>query len=192
MSERRSVRVCSRCGAAISDASKYTALCPGCRAQAKRESVTRPRTCATCGKVFPGGPRARYCPECRVERRREADRRQKSQGSVRKLGSLDICQRCGQPYTVTGGRQRYCPECAPDAVREAVAPQKRAQATAYAHKNRKALLSGVRRCVICGSPISGERAKTATNTCSEECDVKRRRLRQYEADVRRGRKRSKP
>jgi hypothetical protein len=73
-----------------------------------------------------------------------------------------------------------------------VAPKKREQAKAYNHKHRKALMEGVRRCVICGQPIGGERAKTAVNTCSTACDQRRRKLRQYEADVRRGRKRSKP
>ena len=180
--------MCSRCGASIPDATKDTALCPECRAQAKRESVVRPRACRTCGKVFPGGPRAWYCPECRAERKREADRRQRERGRARKLGSIQICERCGKPYPLTGGRQRYCPDCAPDAVREAVAPKKREQARSYAHKNRRTLLSGVRRCVICGAPIVGERAKAATNTCSEACDAKRRRLRQREAVVKRGRK----
>lgn len=192
MSERRSVRVCSRCGAVIPDATKYTALCPQCRAQAKRESVTRPRTCQTCGKGFLGGPRARYCPACRAERKRqrEAERVHKDQGSVRRLGSIQTCERCGAPYTLTGGRQRYCPDCAPEAVREVVAPHKREYARGYdpGHTKRRALMEGVRRCVICGAPIVGERAKTATNTCSEACDAKRRRLRQREADVRRGRK----
>ncbi len=152
----------------------------------------RPRICSTCGKTFLGGPRARYCPDCRLERRREQDRRQKAQGSTRKLGSIQVCERCGAEYTMTNGRQRYCPDCAQEAVREAVAPHKREQAKAYDHKHRKTLLEGVRLCVICGKPITGDRAKTAVNTCSPECDAQRRKLRQYEADVKRGRARNKP
>lgn len=154
----------------------------------------RPRTCSTCGKTFLGGPRARYCPDCRLERRREQDRRQKAQGSTRKLGSIQVCERCGAEYTLTNGRQRYCPDCAPDATRESVAPKKREYARNYdpGHAKRAALKAGSRLCVICGKPITGDRAKTAVNTCSLECDAQRRKLRQYEADVRRGRKRNKP
>lgn len=193
----RSRRVCSRCGAPLSEGSgKHTALCPDCRAAAKRESVTRPRTCAVCLRTFLGGPRARYCPTCREERRREQDRIRRSSagGPRRKLGSTDTCERCGAPYTVTGGRQRYCPDCAPDAVREAVAPHKREQARRYDpdHAKRRALHAGGRLCVICGAPIPPERTGTAVNTCSQECDAKRRKLRQYEADLRRGRKRNPP
>lgn len=193
MPEHRSLRVCSRCGVPLGpDDAKYAALCPDCRAQAKRESVMRPRTCQQCGKSFLGGPRAQYCPDCRLERRRERDRLHKAQGSARKLGSTQICERCRKPYQLASGRQRYCPDCAPEAVRESVAPIKREQARAYDHKRRKALQEGVRRCVICGAPITGDRAKTAVNTCSPECDAQRRKLRQYEADVRRGRNRNPP
>lgn len=191
----RTIRVCSRCGTPLGpEATKYTTLCPECRTQAKRESVTKSRTCRTCGGTFLGGPRAWYCPNCRIERQRETNRRHKATGSDRKLGSIQTCERCGQPYTLTSGRQRYCPDCAPEAVKEAVAPKKREQARNYDpdHSKRRARHAETRRCVICGKPITGDRAKNPVNTCSEACNEQRRKLRQYEADVRRGRERNPP
>lgn len=32
-------------------------------------------------------------------------------GAIRKLGSIDICQNCGEKYTVQSGLQKYCPDC---------------------------------------------------------------------------------
>lgn len=71
------------------------------------------RICRTCGVSFPGGPRAWYCPDCRLERRRISDRKRKKEGTIRPLGSKDICQNCGAEYTVESGLQKYCPTCQP-------------------------------------------------------------------------------
>lgn len=75
-----------------------------------------PRTCRACGRVFDGGPRAWYCPACREERKKQAYRQyrqRKAAGNTRPIGSIDLCEICGKPYTVEGGLQRFCPDCAP-------------------------------------------------------------------------------
>lgn len=76
------------------------------------------RVCKECRLEFEGGPRAYYCPTCRAERTRERDRLHKQKlrsggADIRKLGSIDTCERCSKPYTVEGGLQRFCPECQP-------------------------------------------------------------------------------
>lgn len=72
------------------------------------------RTCRQCRASFQGGSQAYYCPSCRTERTRKAyaeHKRRKRQGKTRTLGSIDICERCGKPYTVNAGIQRFCPDC---------------------------------------------------------------------------------
>lgn len=79
------------------------------------------RTCRTCGTVFSGGPRAQYCPECRVVQKAYANsthRANKRDGKVREIGSIDICERCGNAYVVKGGLQKYCKNCGRDAWKE--------------------------------------------------------------------------
>lgn len=104
--------------------------------------VVKDRVCRQCGAVFQGGPRAWYCPACREERRHDADRRHKSKGTMRPLGSTDICTVCGKPYTVKSARQKYCPACAYEAVRAVDRPESRAwnqshKDTYYPAKNAK-------------------------------------------------------
>lgn len=183
---RRTSRFCAKCGAALpEDASRDAALCDMCRKAVKQGAVIRPRTCKQCGVGFLGGPRASYCPACRLERRRAADRRHKANGAARKMGEQYPCQRCGQLYTLTGGLQRYCPACAESAVKEAVSAHKRQRTAPRPPRVRPALI-----CEVCGKPIpEGRRTKA---TCSDACDAYRRRLRQYEADIKRGRNRRPP
>lgn len=69
------------------------------------------RLCRSCGAIFSGGPRAWYCPNCREERKRATDRELKRNGSVRKIGNIDICQNCGQKYIIKSGLQKFCPDC---------------------------------------------------------------------------------
>ena len=77
------------------------------------------RICRECGISFEGGPRAWYCPECRYYRRKELNlKRRKSGGTRRKLGSSDVCERCGAVYIVRSGLQRFCPKCAPINAKE--------------------------------------------------------------------------
>lgn len=178
--------LCAKCGAPLpEDATRDTALCSACLKQVKQGSVLRPRTCKQCGDSFMGGPRASYCPDCRLERRRAADRHHKSAGSCRKLGQPYPCQRCGQLYTLTGSLQRYCPDCAEIAVKEAVSARKRQRTVPRQPRVRPSLT-----CQICGQPIPEDRRTKAT--CSDACDARRRRLRQYEADIKRRRTRNPP
>lgn len=79
------------------------------------------RTCQQCGVSFQGGPRAWYCPDCRLQRKNQttADyRNRKRAGKVREIGSIDICQNCGEKYVVNSGLQRYCKKCAPEMIKE--------------------------------------------------------------------------
>lgn len=112
--------ICKYCGRHFNGEPDALA-CPECVETRKRQ-VVRPRTCQTCGVVFMGGLRAWYCPTCRAERKRQQGRASKErarQGKTRAIGSTSHCERCGQPYAVTGSLQRYCRACAPEATRQA-------------------------------------------------------------------------
>ena len=180
------IRKCPRCGNTF-EGVKQQLLCPHCRAAAKSAPTFIEHVCKTCGAVFIGGPRATYCPECRQERKKQQKKISNSKqraGLTRKLGSTDICERCGQPYTVMNGLQRYCPACAPVAIAEKVKPSKVARAAVHSQEKSK-----IRRewkqngtiCVICGKPFTS----TGSNTCSETCAAERRRQWQRSADAKR-------
>lgn len=77
------------------------------------------RACQDCGRVVRMHIRSKRCPECQQAAKRASDRahaQRRRQGLSRLIGSTDLCQRCGQPYTVTGGLQRYCRSCADLAI----------------------------------------------------------------------------
>ena len=77
-------------------------------------SRLKPKTCTICQNEIIGGPMAKYCPACRAERIRQRDRekhQRKLAGTIRKLGSIDLCVICGEKYTVNNGTQKYCPAC---------------------------------------------------------------------------------
>ena len=145
--------------------------------------VVKDRACRQCGATFLGGPRAWYCPSCRLERRREADRKYKAHGTSRPLGSIDLCEVCGEPYTVNSSRQKYCPVCAPDAVRAVDQAQSRAwneqNATPEYRRALRDKAAISRKCVICGAEF---RPKTPSITCSPECsqELKKRRALYYD------------
>ena len=185
-------RLCARCGAEIRDPTQDTKLCGSCRLEAKRASVKKERTRRRSGASFPGGPRAWYCPDCRRERAKESKTRIRRTGPVRPLGSVDLCEVCGKPYTVNGSRQRYCPDCAEEAVKAVVRPHK----AAYMREDPEQVkawkdpLRGSRtRCVICRKVFT---ANTKTNTCSEGCADVLRRWSQAERDWRRGHRKTRP
>ena len=69
------------------------------------------KTCNTCSVEFVGGPTAKFCPECRAERIRQRDNKRHATGPARKLGSVDLCKRCGKKYEVIGGHQKFCADC---------------------------------------------------------------------------------
>jgi len=161
---------CKYCGAEY-EGDPGSSACRDCVAKNKM-STLRPRQCRECGCSFMGGPRAWYCPTCRDIRQKEADRRFKRNGPQRPIGSTDLCECCGQPYTVNSARQRYCKECAPGEVRKAcnelsrrwneanVTPEERREI------RKAANVSGV--CVICGKEFS---MRPAATTCSAECSA---------------------
>lgn len=186
------LRNCKKCGKPYETDRPDTIFCPACSEAYYKSAPIRDRVCRQCGVTFSGGPRAWYCPTCRAERRREAGKRNKKTGTARPLGSTDICKRCGKEYIVEGGRQMYCKDCAEIAVKEKVREHKRE----YNAENRDALNDHKREvrvdrkvCVICGAVFD---ADTPTVTCSDACAAKLRKLRQDEADIRRGKRKSPP
>lgn len=184
------LKICKRCGRNYEAIGSDGYFCPECSAEYFRNASVRDRTCRECGKTFPGGPRAWYCPDCRAERRKEYEREWRKKTPARKIGSTDICQRCGKPYTVEAGRQKYCKDCAEIAVAETVRAHKKAynaerKDTIQLHKQIMRSYRNV--CIICGKVFDAE---TPRVTCSKECDKKRRKLRQDEADIRRGQRKS--
>lgn len=69
------------------------------------------KICITCGIEFIGGTTAKFCPDCRAERIRQRDSKRHVAGPMRKLGSIDLCERCGKSYEVVSGNQKFCPSC---------------------------------------------------------------------------------
>lgn len=170
-------RVCKYCGRAF-EGDPAALACPECVEKRKHQKM-RPRKCISCGTIFDGGPRAWYCPACRAERRRETERAYKERakaGKTRLLGSTAYCERCGKPYTVTGGLQRFCPACAPEAIRQT----KNALSTAWnathtspeQRREERRIHAAPIPCVVCGTFFVPH---SAAITCSPECAAKLRR-----------------
>lgn len=139
-----------------------------------------------CGAEFEGYPRSKYCPVCQKIEKAEASRKSKQRkksGTTRAIGSIDICQNCGQPYTVTGGLQKYCPDCAEKVTKENIQSHKRtynADRAEQLNAHKDEMRSNRRVCVVCGKTFD---SRTRTITCSPECakiraDQMRKRNRQ--------------
>lgn len=130
------------------------------------------RICKICGRTFSGGPRAWYCPECRYERRKEQDRLAHGRGPRRKLGAIDYCEVCNNPYIIRSGTQRYCPECVP----ERYAETDRKQGLEYYNTNKEQInqkRNGKRgtplveiTCAVCGKIFLG---RSNHKCCSDAC-----------------------
>jgi len=139
-----------------------------------------------------GYPKSKRCPSCQSDVNRKRGAAFHREGAARKIGSTDICQRCGAEYIVEGGMQRYCKACAPTAVRENVLKQKRRYAAENAGRvapKKAANRSYNKVCTICGKVFD---ADTPTVTCSPACAEKLRYLRQADADFRRGKRKTPP
>lgn len=138
------------------------------------------RPCMDCGKLLRMHIKSKRCPECQ----RAADRannlrhlRNVRSGSSRKLGSTDLCARCGQPYVVNSGLQRYCPACAPQAWRDNDRATSRAQAleklrdpsfcAARNAARRSDYKATPRICKVCGAEFLPHAPRQ--KTCSEAC-----------------------
>ena len=89
----------------------------------KREGSICEHTCPTCGKTFTGFVGQKYCPDCADPI--EAGRRRSYyfDGPPRKIGSEQICEKCGKAYVMTGRRQRFCPDCSPYLRRKSAPPK---------------------------------------------------------------------
>ena len=181
------LKKCKRCGVTFESPSYDVYMCPSCAAEIRRESVVRTRICRECGSSFPGGPRAWYCPGCRAERKK-AQKKAYNNRPARPLGSVDICQNCGQEYIVRSGRQIYCPNCADSAVKEKVNAHKRQYMQSNKEKfapHKAEMRSNGWVCVVCGKVFDKD---TPTVTCSEECAKKLKKINQDNADIKRGKR----
>lgn len=156
-----------------------------------RCNMIQDRVCKACGATFQGGPRAYYCPKCRVIRKQEAKARYLNRlksGDVRRIGSIDKCDRCGSPYTVESGLQRFCPPCQPIHAAE----HDRQTALEFYRQNQKKInpVRNIRRrkrdnrCVMCGKFFA---TSDGRNTCSPKC--KRLRGNQLQREHRERKKR---
>lgn len=136
------------------------------------------RKCTVCESLFIGGPRAFYCQSCRreiyLDRQKEYNRRRKN-GTTRKLGSIDKCERCGKDYTIIGSLQRFCSECKPIHYKEYDRVTSLKFYHKYKHKinpirNEKRRI-GLIKCVECGKLFDPQ--GTCRRYCSKECKRKR-------------------
>lgn len=181
-------RICKNCGAEFEAKTKFIVVCPTCHDKIKHTPTIVGKTCKECGRLFNGGPRAWYCPECRRERQLKTKREYNKRGSVRKIGSTDICERCGEPYVVNAGRQKYCSDCAKTAIYETIREDKLRHQAKY----REGHPDGRRTqtvCIICGKPFM---ATKSTLTCSAECAKEAHRRALCRADIKRGKRKSPP
>lgn len=181
-------RICKNCGTEFEAKTKFIVVCPCCHDKIKHSPTIVEKTCKECGKAFNGGPRAWYCPECRKERQLEAGREHRRKGSGRKIGSTDICERCGKPYIVNGGNQRYCTDCAKVAIYESIRENKLQYQAEYREKHPDGRKTQTV-CIICGKPFV---ATKSTSTCSAKCAKEAARLSQNRSDIKRGRRKSPP
>lgn len=185
---------CQKCGKTI-EADGEKCFCPECRKKLKSESWLRECECRTCGKRFWGGPASRYCPECRAERIKQQTkecRERKRAGTVRHIGSKDICLVCGKEYTVEGGLQKYCPDCAEEAIREK--DRKKSVEWNRQHKDRMEKIEQERKdarkiCKVCGAQF---RSGKPDVTCSPSCAKALLTYRRAMTDFRRGHQNTAP
>ena len=181
----RTQRNCKHCGK-IYYGDVDSLYCPECAQSARKNNVVRDRICIDCGITFTGGPRAHRCPECRHVAMLEASRRSRQRGTIRPLGSVDVCPVCGQEYIVVSGRQKYCSD---DCQHTAVLAWQRERKKEYNTDQRIEQARKIRRterqkvCAYCLRPFWSE---TASNLCSDYCREHQKRIRQCEADIRRG------
>lgn len=165
------LRICRQCATGY-EGDPGSTLCPAC-VRLNKQTTIRDRICRECGITFPGGPRAWYCPDCRTKRQRVNRREYQRRGVMRHIGSEDLCEICGKPYTVASGNQRYCPGCAPAAIRAIDRAQSRQwQAENVVPEERRSLRkaqAGELVCKICGQTFV---PRNASQTCSQRCSDK--------------------
>ena len=138
----------------------------------------REKVCVDCGGHYLGYPRSMRCPSCRAEAEKKAlreYRERKRAGKARAIGSTDLCEVCGKPYTVAGGLQRMCEACAEErknaralasyhAGKDAYRGRRsalRAETTAQAARTRR------KRCPTCGKDFTPDAMHRVY--CSDAC-----------------------
>lgn len=138
----------------------------------------RDKVCVDCGAHYLGYPRSMRCPVCRAEAESKAlreYRERKRAGKARAIGSTDLCEVCGKPYTVNSGLQRMCEACSKarnnaralesyHADKEAKLERRRelrAGTTAQAAKMR------TKRCPTCGKDFTPDARHRVY--CSDAC-----------------------
>ena len=182
-------RICAKCDRPFEVPTGHrNYLCPECALQAKRESVYRERTCKVCGEPFMGFPNSKYCPKCNEEHQQIRKRKYNNYPSDRTIGSIDHCQSCGKEYIVKSGNQKYCSDCSAEKISEKAKIRARKNISQNKEKNisRKKSHRGKRYvCKICGTIFEKHGAEV---TCSPECKKELSRIRQNEADIKRGRR----
>ena len=182
-------RICKNCGKVfVVPTGKESYLCEECAKKSKSNGVIRERICKICGASFMGYPRSFFCPECSAERKKQQKKIYNRRQAKRPLGSIDICENCGEKYIVNSGRQRYCPTCAEKKVKENIREHKREYMSENSEKSKELKLEtrGKRYiCPICGKEF--EKHSTCV-TCSPECEKELRRRRQNRADIKIGKR----
>lgn len=73
-------------------------------------------TCTLCGNKFEStANHAKYCPDCREKKQLErvqAHRANLQSGTARRIGSEQICPKCGKTFYLRTGNQKICEDCA--------------------------------------------------------------------------------
>ena len=181
-------RICSKCGKVFQGGTD-SILCPTCK-EIEAKNFIRERVCIDCVHVFDGGPRARRCPDCRIIARREALARHRKSGTLRAIGSIDTCSKCGKKYVVKSARQKYCSDaCSRVSVLEWQRDHKKA--TRNPEKaNAAHTLSSSKRQKVCKYCLEPFWSNKSSDLCSEYCRKNQERINQCESDIRRGRKRN--
>ena len=121
-----SLDICQNCGLEYIVKRGNQKYCPDCTLEMRREysrlyfgmhkhdenyrkRMLSHKICAVCGEIF----KQRHIKQntCCTECRRIYNNLQARKKNAREIGSIDICQNCGQEYKVKGGIQKYCENC---------------------------------------------------------------------------------
>ena len=129
-----------------------------------------------------GYPRSMRCPVCAAEAKSKAlreYRERKRAGKARAVGSTDLCEVCGKPYTVAGGLQRMCEDCARERTRARVLESYHADKEANLERRRElragttaqAAKMRTKRCPTCGKDFTPDARHRVY--CSDACAAAR-------------------
>lgn len=142
----------------------------------------RDKVCVDCGAHYLGYPRSMRCPVCRAEAESKAlreYRERKRAGKARAVGSTDLCEVCGRPYTVAGGMQRMCEDCARERTRARALESYHADKEAKLERRRElragttaqAAKMRTKRCPTCGKDFTQDARHRVY--CSASCAAAR-------------------